>query len=809
MIRIDPLLAYTVAVLVGVTSLLLLGTVASWLVRRRSVPLRHGIAVTTLVLALATPWLIAFGGRIPGIEGVAAPIGSILPVGMHSGAPVTASSSPRRDLARQDATPLAEDPLELHEGSIATARRDVDVRREAAASHDPSDGPALMASNAPTIPRELGWAIAILWSVGCGWRCLRFARGVVAITRLRARLGIARASTRRLASDISVRMKMRRVPAVRTSPDVPVPLSTGIVSPVVVVPQDVEASADPDTLRDLLVHETAHVAHRDTLIGMLQRIADILFWFHPLLPRLQRGIERLREERCDTWVLRFQSSPRIYAATLLRLAERTIRPPAFPATVGLLSGRGSFETRVASLLQEDRDMTTTLHPFGRTALVGTAAIAIIGIASLGLTHTTPPVHDAGPAEPPAGNRVDAEAEVDDGFVRGNLVSDDFLPPGPVGPTSSISHARIEAAIASGAAWLVEHQRPDGSWLEPDSYFGGDIGTTALAARALLHANPTDTNLAIAASTAVSRAVRWLLAQQGNPLNRHAGFFGTGREAGFFYGHVLATLLLADAYRITKDESLHEPLEHAVKATLEAQNPYKGWRYGIRTGDNDTSATGCALLALDAARRAGIKVPEQNIRHGLAWLDEVTESSTGLVGFTGLGYYDTRLPGRNDDYIEHPTLTAIAAIARDLHDRAKYRRAIGLALSHLLADLPRDEGTTPNDGEVTAPIEPLDPETADLEDPRRSPRPKNGLTRDYYYWHWGTAAMYRANGPSGEAWQSWSEPAFATILAAQIRDGAERGSWPAEARWAVAAGPEYATAINLLTLRTATIVPLPR
>ena len=51
-----------------------------------------------------------------------------------------------------------------------------------------------------------------------------------------------------------------------------------------------------------------------------------------------------------------------------------------------------------------------------------------------------------------------------------------------------------------------------------------------------------------------------------------------------------------------------------------QNPYKAWRYGKRPGDNDASVTGWMLMALKAAKDAGIPVNDRTMKDGLAFID---------------------------------------------------------------------------------------------------------------------------------------------------------------------------------------------
>src|SRR5206468_2460378 len=52
------------------------------------------------------------------------------------------------------------------------------------------------------------------------------------------------------------------------------------------------------------------------------------------------------------------------------------------------------------------------------------------------------------------------------------------------------------------------------------------------------------------------------------------------------------------------------LGRAVDLTIKSQNRQGGWRYRPFDGDADISATICQIMALRAARNAGITVPKE-------------------------------------------------------------------------------------------------------------------------------------------------------------------------------------------------------
>lgn len=84
---------------------------------------------------------------------------------------------------------------------------------------------------------------------------------------------------------------------------------------------------------------------------------------------------------------------------------------------------------------------------------------------------------------------------------------------------------------------------------------------------------------------------------------------TENAVGNMYGHGFALLFLTQVYGMTRRKDLADKLRTAVKLTISAQNAEGGWRYQPRPVDADLSVSVCQVMALRAARDAGITVPD--------------------------------------------------------------------------------------------------------------------------------------------------------------------------------------------------------
>ncbi|MFO1095892.1 MAG: M56 family metallopeptidase [Planctomycetaceae bacterium] len=191
-----------------------------------------------------------------------------------------------------------------------------------------------------------------------------------------------------------------QLPPICVSPLAPTPLVLGVLQPMIVLPRDLAETANPARLRDVILHEAAHVARRDPLVLVAQQAASALFWWHPGVWLLNRSVSRAREELCDNHVLR-RSDPADYAQLLLDLAETFSGRGLVLSLLGLLSPRWRLEHRIAGLLDPRRNRTTRA---GRLSIALAAGLLMTlclavggGDARRGLRAAPPP-----PATPPAG-----------------------------------------------------------------------------------------------------------------------------------------------------------------------------------------------------------------------------------------------------------------------------------------------------------------------------------------------------------------------------------------------------------------------
>ena len=179
---------------------------------------------------------------------------------------------------------------------------------------------------------------------------------------------------------------------------------------------------------------------------------------------------------------------------------------------------------------------------------------------------------------------------------------------------------VELLYRRGLNYLTTSQTVTGAWPAPDGEKAGVVGLAILA----MLAHGDDVNVG-EYSRSIQHAREFLLAR----INGESGYIGSS-----MYNHGFATLALAEAYGTVEDNRIGPALKRAVDLILLAQkkNTAGGWRYNPNRTDADITVSGAQMVALLAARNAGIEVPESAVQAGLELIKKC-QSADGSFGYT--------------------------------------------------------------------------------------------------------------------------------------------------------------------------------
>ena len=298
---------------------------------------RHALLVATVAAAAVLPALT-----------VALPDWNVPLLAERDGA---VAAAPTRAPMSGSSTPAVASP------TAGSAARPSAVADEALADpgHRAGPTPAMRdLSLPPSRAAEYPWLRALLaaWGTGALFVLARFA---IDSTRTRALVRDAVQAPdgmhARLAARIAERMGVQRRVRVLFSEGLSVPVTWGILRPVVVMP--LEAWEWPsERIRIVLLHEIAHVRRLDCLSSGVVVLASSLWWFHPLLWICRRRLRVEQERACDDVVLLDGVGAAVYANMLVDFARGVSRyeETAIGRTAIAMARRSTLRDRVETIL---------------------------------------------------------------------------------------------------------------------------------------------------------------------------------------------------------------------------------------------------------------------------------------------------------------------------------------------------------------------------------------------------------------------------------------------------------------------------
>jgi len=227
-------------------------------------------------------------------------------------------------------------------------------------------------------------------------------------------------------------------------------------------------------------------------------------------------------------------------------------------------------------------------------------------------------------------------------------------------------AETQAAIDAGLSFLDRQQLTEGSnrGAFGNRQYPANTAVVGLAGMAFMSSGSTPNRGPYGGN--ISACIEYLLA-----TSQSGGFVAVPntRTHGPLYGHGFATLFLAEVYGMTGIPEVRDTLRAAIKLIVDTQNADGGWRYQPIRSEADISVTVCQMMALRAARNAGIFVPNetvercieyvrrsQNLDGGFSYMlsggpSGFPRSAAGIVALYSAGIYEGDTIERGLQYLE--------------------------------------------------------------------------------------------------------------------------------------------------------------
>lgn len=191
--------------------------------------------------------------------------------------------------------------------------------------------------------------IVLGWFIIFSARCARMIGSVIYTQRLR-HYGVSVPSVywQDKVRQLCDQLALRRVVVLLESRLARVPMITGHLKPVILVPLGLLTHLPEEEIEAMLLHELAHIRRHDYLVNFLQHIAENLFFFNPGLLWISSLLRAERENCCDDMALAYTGNEMALVKALVSFKEYALRGTG--VAVGFPSGKQGLLQRVLRIM---------------------------------------------------------------------------------------------------------------------------------------------------------------------------------------------------------------------------------------------------------------------------------------------------------------------------------------------------------------------------------------------------------------------------------------------------------------------------
>ncbi len=143
---------------------------------------------------------------------------------------------------------------------------------------------------------------------------------------------------------------------VRLSDAIDAPSVLGFFRPAVIIPRSLWSELAPSDLKQILLHEMAHLDRGDDWTNLLQKLLRAFSPLNPALVWAERHLCLEREQACDDAVLDAAGNARAYATCLTKLAETRLVKRAALLAPGFWKRHSELAGRVENILHRRRNL---------------------------------------------------------------------------------------------------------------------------------------------------------------------------------------------------------------------------------------------------------------------------------------------------------------------------------------------------------------------------------------------------------------------------------------------------------------------
>jgi beta-lactamase regulating signal transducer with metallopeptidase domain len=240
----------------------------------------------------------------------------------------------------------------------------------------------------PSLWRQVdgyGWT-GIVWATLAILMGLRLLLGYAYVNFLKSTAQVQREGMLAdILEEVHRAMRIKRRIRIATTNVCHGPVLAGAFSPVILLPENMAVALSSRQLKLVITHELAHAKRWDNLVLLMQRLAEMFFFFHPVVWFCGWMMRREAEAACDDMVMSVWDRTEglnavAYADSLTCVAEMKCGITHRLLVNTFAAAESNFKRRIMRILNEPRTHMTLW--VSATACIGLVVIGIFGLPTV-------------------------------------------------------------------------------------------------------------------------------------------------------------------------------------------------------------------------------------------------------------------------------------------------------------------------------------------------------------------------------------------------------------------------------------------
>lgn len=230
------------------------------------------------------------------------------------------------------------------------------------------------------VPSLIGTILFGIWITGILAMVLLVLKSSLRLRRIKkSALPLQNHEVRKLYKSCLEEMHITKSIPIYSTAFLKSPVITGWIRPRIYLPICLISDYEPEKIRYMLLHELQHYRYKDNLSNYLFLLAEIFYWFNPLIWIAARAMKTDREVACDSAVLNMlhTDSYQDYGYTLINFAEKLSFSP-FPFSSSLGGTIKQLEQRILNIATYKKPSSS--KKLQSMTLFAFTAVLFIGVA---------------------------------------------------------------------------------------------------------------------------------------------------------------------------------------------------------------------------------------------------------------------------------------------------------------------------------------------------------------------------------------------------------------------------------------------